>query len=151
VLKRLIIILLLGTLLHADGKETMTHTQNSPSELLLGTLKLQIGEYTFRAKLYANASTLALQKRLPLTLNMHDLHSNEKYFHFSQALPSSPESIHTLHTGDLMLWQDTSFVLFYKTFSTSYMYTKLGYLEDTTKLQEALGKSDVIVTLTWDR
>jgi len=151
VLKCLIIILLLGTLLHAEGKETMTYTQNNPTELLLGTLKLKIGEHTFRAKLYANASTLALQKRLPLTLNMHDLHSNEKYFHFSQALPSSPASIHTLHTGDLMLWQDTIFVLFYKTFSTSYMYTKLGYLEDTTKLQEALGKSNVIVTLTWDR
>jgi len=151
VLKRLIIILLLGTLLHADGKETMTHTQNNPTELLLGTLKLKIGEHTFRAKLYANASTLALQKRLPLTLKMHDLHSNEKYFHFSQVLPSSPAPIDVLHAGDLMLWQDTSFVLFYKTFSTSYMYTKLGYLEDTTKLQEALGKSDAIVTLTWDR
>ena len=82
---------------------------------------------------------------------MHDLHSNEKYFHFSDALPSSPESIDVLHTGDLMLWQDTSFVLFYKTFSTSYMYTKLGYLEETTKLEEALGKSDVSVTLMWDR
>lgn len=149
-LKRLMIILLLGITLHADGKE-MIHTQNSPSELLPGTLKLEIGEYTFRAKLYANASTLALQKRLPLTLNLHDLHSNEKYFHFSDALPSSPAPIDVLHVGDLMLWQDTSFVLFYKTFSTSYMYTKLGYLEEITKLEEALGKSDVNVTLTWDR
>ena len=149
-LKRLMIVLLLGITLHADGKE-MIHTQNSPSELLPGTLKLEIGEYTFRAKLYANASTLALQKRLPLTLNLHDLHSNEKYFHFSDALPSSPAPIDVLHVGDLMLWQDTSFVLFYKTFSTSYMYTKLGYLEEITKLEEALGKSDVNVTLTWDR
>lgn len=148
-LKRLMIVLLLGITLHADGKE-MIHTQNSPSELLPGTLKLEIGEYTFRAKLCANASTLALQKRLPLTLNMHDLHSNEKYFHFSDALPSSPAPIDVLHVGDLMLWQDTSFVLFYKTFSTSYMYTKLGYLEEITKLEEALGKSDVNVTLTWD-
>ena len=150
-LKRLMIVLLLGITLHADGKEMIQHTQNTTHELLSGTLKLEIGEYTFRAKLYANASTLALQKRLPLTLNMHDLHSNEKYFHFLHALPSSPAPIDVLHTGDLMLWQDTSFVLFYKTFSTSYMYTKLGYLEETTKLQEALGKSDVLVTLTWDR
>ena len=81
-LKRLMIVLLLGTLLYADGKETMTHTQNSPAELLVGTLKLEIGECTFRAKLYANTSTLALQKRLPLTLNMHDLHSNENIFIF---------------------------------------------------------------------
>lgn len=149
-LKRLMIVLLLGISLHADEKGMIKHTQNTTQELLLGTLKLEIGKYTFRAKLYANASTRALQKRLPLTLNMHDLHSNEKYFHFSQALPSSPEAIDTLLTGDLMLWQDTSFVLFYKTFSTSYAYTKLGYLEETTKLQEALGKGDISVTLTWD-
>lgn len=111
-LKRLMIVLLLGITLLADGKETVTHTQNSPDELLMDPLKLKIEEHTFCAKVYANASTLALQKRLPLTLNMHDLHINEKYFHFSQALPSSPAPIDVLHAGDLMLWQDTSFVLF---------------------------------------
>lgn len=111
------------------------------------TLKITIGTYTFKATLLENETTKAFKAMLPLNLAMSELNGNEKYFHFSNDLPTHPSKVETIHTGDMMLWGSNSFVLFYQTFSTSYTYTRLGYIEDKTHLQQALGKDNVMVKL----
>jgi len=78
-------------------------------------------------------------------MDMNELGGNEKYFHFSTALPTQSFNPKMIHTGDVMLWGNNSLVLFYKTFSTSYAYTKIGYIEDTTHLEDVLGKGNVVV------
>lgn len=89
------------------------------------TIKITINTYTFRAKLFDNETTSAFKAMLPLTLTMSELNGNEKYFHFSNNLPTHPSNPMTIYSGDLMLWGTQSFVLFYETFSTSYAYTRL--------------------------
>jgi len=111
------------------------------------TLNITIGTYTFKATLLENETTKAFKAMLPLTLSMSELNGNEKYFHLETSLPTHPSNIGTIHTGDVMLWGSNSFVLFYETFSTSYTYTRLGHIEDTTNLAKALGKGNVVVTI----
>ena len=44
-----------------------------------------------------------------------------------------------IHAGDLKLYGSSCLVLFYETFSTSYRYTSLGYVENPEGLAEVLG------------
>ncbi|MDB0438829.1 hypothetical protein C4R89_04635 [Clostridioides difficile] len=107
------------------------------------TANLKIGDKDFVLKLYNNPSVQALLKKMPLKLDMKDLNKNEKYNYFTENLPSSSESIKNIKTGDFMLYGSDCLVVFYKDFQTSYNYTKLGYIEDTSKLVEVLGSRNV--------
>lgn len=90
-----------------------------------------------------NPSTSALRARFPLALSMSDLHENEKYGRLPQPIPASPQPIHTIHTGDIMLYGDDTLVLFYKDFDTTYAYTRLGRIKDTELLRNSLGNGAI--------
>lgn len=124
-------------------KEVITLTKNKSPENNMITANLKIGDKDFVLKLYNNPSVQALLKKMPLKLDMKDLNKNEKYNYFTENLPSSSESIKNIKTGDFMLYGSDCLVVFYKDFQTSYNYTKLGYIEDTSKLVEVLGSGNV--------
>jgi hypothetical protein len=109
-------------------------------------LKITIGTNTFTATLYNNATVTAFKKSLLLTLNMHELNSNEKYFDLPNNLPANASNPGTIRAGDLMLYGSNTLVLFYKTFTTSYSYTPMAHIDDAAGLTAALGASDVTVT-----
>lgn len=114
-------------------------------EKIYRTVLVSVNDHTFKLNLFENETTKAFIEKLPLTLEMNELGGNEKYFHFSTNLPTHSFNPKMIHSGDVMLWGSNSLVLFYKTFSTSYAYTNIGYIEDTTHLEEALGKGNVVV------
>lgn len=116
------------------GLETGTH------------IVITVNGTNFDAVLYDTESAKTFLSMLPMTIEMNELNSNEKYHYLDKTLPTSTESVGQIHTGDLMLYGNSCVVLFYKDFKTSYSYTKLGYITDTTNLQEALGAGDVTVT-----
>lgn len=118
-----------------------------PAEAKTQSICIQVGEISFTATLLLNDTTAALLERMPVTLDMQELHGNEKYVYFAEALPTDSERVGTIQTGDLMLYGADCLVLFYKDFSTSYSYTRLGAIDDTEGLAEALGAGAVTITL----
>ena len=107
---------------------------------------IKIGNDTFSASLYDNATATAFKSLLPMTVDMVELNGNEKYFDLSGKLPTDASNPRTIHSGDLMIYGSNTLVLFYETFSTSYSYTRLGRIHDTKGLADAVGSGNVTVT-----
>jgi hypothetical protein len=109
-------------------------------------LRITIGTSTFISTLYNNATANAFKAKLPMTITMVELNGNEKYFELSGSLPTNASIPSAIRAGDLMIYGSNTLVLFYKTFSTSYSYTKLGHIDNTTGLATALGSGNKTVT-----
>ena len=124
---------------------------NGDTPATMNKMKITIGSRTFTATLHENPTVAALKAMLPLTVAMTELNGNEKYFHFSTDLPVNATKPDAIHAGDLMLWQSNSLVLFYKSFRSSYSYTKLGRLDDVSGLAAAVGSGNIKVTFELGR
>ena len=100
----------------------------------------------YEAILYDNSTTKELIKKFPITITMSDLNGNEKYYNFSKSFSTSSENVANINKGDIMLFGDNCLVIFYKSFSTRYRYTKLGYIRNLEDLENSLGKGDIEIT-----
>ncbi|KUJ50086.1 cyclophilin-like fold protein [Chryseobacterium sp. JAH] len=108
-------------------------------------VKITVGSSVFTASLYENATADAFKAMLPLTLNMSELNGNEKFFDFANNLPSNASNPGSIQNGDIMLYGSRTLVLFYTSSSTSYTYTRIGKVDDTSGYAAALGSGAVTV------
>ena len=113
-------------------------------------IKIAGSHQAFTATLLDNPSAKAFVKIIPLTIRMSELNQNEKYGDLPKAVPINASVPKIIASGDLMMYGSKTLVLFYKSFSTSYSYTKLGKLDDATGLASALGAGDIEVTFEVD-
>ena len=109
---------------------------------------LSVGGQEFTIVLEDNEAARALVGRFPLSLEMADLHGNEKYTYLEQPLPTASYQPGQIKAGDFMLFGDDCLVVFYESFSSGYSYTRLGAIEDPAGLARALGEGPVSVQLT---
>ncbi len=112
-------------------------------------ISIKIGGASYEVTLQDNATAKAFRSLLPLTVIMNEHAGNEKYYNLPNQLPADISDIYypgTIQVGDLMLWGSDCVVLFYKTFSTSYGYTRIGKLDDPADLPKAVGSGKVTVT-----
>ena len=105
--------------------------------------KLTIGGSVFNAELANNATAQAFDALLPTTLSMTELNGNEKYKYLDTSLPTNASCPGTIHAGDILLYGNNCVVVFYKTFNTSYSYTKIGKITDPTGLEATVGSGGV--------
>ena len=110
-------------------------------------ITLRINGKDFPAKLYQTETTKSIMQKLPLSITMDELNGNEKFYYFSESFPTQTERVSTIHAGDLKLYGSSCLVLFYESFSTSYSYTSLGFVENPGELAEVLGSGSVYVDI----
>ena len=113
-------------------------------------IKLSINNKTFSATLNNNEAVKGVIERLPLTLNMQDLNSNEKYNYLDFSLPTSPSRPNRINAGDIKLFGDDCLVIFYESFNTSYNYTDLGKIDNAEGFLAELGNGSVTITFEQD-
>ena len=85
---------------------------------------------SYEVTLEKNETVFKLLTLLPLSIQMQELNGNEKYVYLNTTLPNDPQKVQTIQKGDVMLYQNNCLVLFYKTFTTSYSYTKIGHINN---------------------
>ena len=109
-------------------------------------VKITIAGKNFTAALADTPAAMKFSKLLPLTLRMNELNGNEKYAGLSDKLPADPACPGRIGSGELMLYGNSTLVLFYESFPTSYSYTRIGKITDARGLKEAVGRENITVT-----
>jgi len=103
---------------------------------------MTVATQRFDVTLEDNPTARAFVQLLPATLEMAELNGNEKHASLPRTLPTEATRPGTIRTGDLMLYGKDTLVVFYKTFSSPYTYTRIGRIEDAAALEQALGSGN---------
>lgn len=127
------------------GYETSKMKETNTTKKTANSITVKVGGKSFPAQLYDNETAQAFSDMLPLTLDMQELHGNEKYYYMSESLPTNSSAVKKINSGDIMLYGDDCVVLFYDNFLTPYSYTKIGKIDNPAELVEAVGSGDVTV------
>jgi hypothetical protein len=138
------------TYAQATGRPIAQATGSTPIVTPTQELRMSmtIGNRRYALTLANTDAARAFAARLPLTLNMSDLNDNEKKVAVSPALPAAASRPGTIRNGDVMLYGDSTLVVFYRTFESMYSYTRIGKLDAPEDLEKVLGPQDVKVTFS---
>ena len=72
---------------------------------------------------------ISLEKS-PLEVTMKELNGNEKYVYLNDSFPVDSYKPEHIEQGDVMLFDNGCLVIFYKSFDTSFSYTKIGHIDN---------------------
>jgi len=111
-------------------------SNNKTVEKVSDSVKVFINDKEYKLNLYDNETSSSLVKLFPLDVTMKTLNENEVYVYLDEKLPTNSSNPKTIHSGDVMLYGDNCLVIFYKTFNTSYSYTKIGHIDDLPIINE---------------
>ena len=123
----------------SEGRDNM----NNQSEKI--RINLIVNNKTFSATLNNNQTVRELISNFPMTLNMSDLHSNEKYNYLSNSLTTNASTLNRINAGDIKLFGNSCLVVFYESFSNSYSYTDLGRVDNVNDFVGELGSGNVTI------
>lgn len=108
-------------------------------------LKVTIENKEFTAMLNDSEAAKQLVKLLPMEVTMNEHNGNEKYYNLPESMPGRAGNPGNVQAGDLMIWSASTLVLFYAGSRTSYSYIRIGKIDNTSGLREAVGRGSVKV------
>ena len=107
----------------------------------VSTMKAIINNKEYVINLESNETVNSLIKLLPMEITMSELNGNEKYIYLDNTLPTNSYNPNRINKGDVMLYGNNCLVIFYKSFDSSYSYTKIGHFDNL----EDLGTGNITV------
>lgn len=120
----------------ANNPESSTSSEPKTETTKMDKIYATINGEKLEIRLEDNSTVSALIKELPLEVSMSDLNSNEKYAYLDNSLPTNTYSPKHIEAGDIMLFGDNCLVIFYKSFNTSYSYSKIGHINNLPELDD---------------
>ena len=97
-------------------------------------IKVNINGKIYNANFEDNETVKEFLKILPQEFTMNELNGNEKYIYMDTTLPTNAINPKHINKGDIMLYGNNCLVIFYKSFNTSYSYTKIGHIDNLDEL-----------------
>ena len=117
-----------------NNEETNNSTneviETKESDVKVSDIKVIINDKTFTLKLENNKTAEEFINLLPQEFTMSELNGNEKYVYMDNSLTTNAYNPKHIEKGDVMLFGDNCLVIFYKSFDTSYSYTKIGHIDN---------------------
>ncbi len=105
------------------------------------SINVIINNKKYSATIEDNETVKEFLNLLPQEFNMEELNKNEKYVYMNYSLTTNSTNPKHITAGDIMLYGNNCLVIFYKSFDTSYSYTKLGHIDNL----EDLGDGNITV------
>ena len=142
----LLIVICLFMVVGCNSKKDETNNQNNStnqqesnnksnnSNEVIKSVKAIINGKEYVINLEDNETANSFANLLPQELNMSELNGNEKYIYLDTTLPTNSSNPKRINAGDVMLYGNNCLVIFYKSFDTSYSYTRIGHIDDLPNL-----------------
>lgn len=141
-MKRKLILVILLFILCTTSCGKIIKNQRKESDKV-SSIKVVINNVDYTLNLENNKTVDGLKELLPLDLKMKELNGNEKYVYLDTTLSTNQTKVKKINKGDVMLYGDNCLVIFYKSFDTSYSYTKIGHIDNL----PSLDSGDVLVKI----
>ena len=113
-----------------NQEDNIKNNKSSNIKKEINTMKVIINKKEYIINLEDNETVKSFISSLPQELEMSELNGNEKYVYSDKSLPTNSENIKRIKAGDVMLYGSNCLVIFYKSFNTSYSYTKIGHIDN---------------------
>ena len=113
----------------ANNNIIQNNTIKESDDKLL-SIKAIINNKKYTLKLEDNETVKEFVNLLPQEFTMSELNGNEKYVYMNNNLITNSYNPKHIEKGDVMLYGNNCLVIFYKSFDTSYNYTKIGHIDN---------------------
>ena len=138
--KKLLFITICCLILITGCKSKNKQNNKKESDTNMSNIKVIINDKTYTLNLENNTTVDEFINLLPEEYNMSDLNDNEKYTYLDKSLTTNQYNPKHIEQGDVMLFGNNCLVIFYKSFDTTYSYTKIGQIENL----DDLGNESII-------
>lgn len=137
--KAIKIITIIGIIFIITGcfyKDKKLNESEGDNVEMITSINVIIDNEKYIANLESNETAQAFVSKLPQSFEMNELNGNEKYVYMNNPFPTNPANPKQIIAGDIMLYGEDCLVIFYKSFETSYSYTKIGHIDNLPDLGE---------------